>query len=1126
MSSGSAVLDASSPRASAWVSANAGSGKTYVLTARVIRLLLDGTPPGRLLCLTYTRAAAAEMRARVFERLGGWALMDQAKLVADITALDGETPDDVRLSRARQLFATALETPGGLKIQTIHAFCEKLVGRFPVEADAPVPFQVLTDIDAAEMKAEARMEALERLGAEGRDALMNALAPVLNGEGFAALFEGRSAGLIAKYGDGDPWAAAGLPAGTTPDDVIAAAGYDEPGRVAFFRAAAAVLLGGGKTDKAIGEDLARGLATDDAEARFMAITGAFLTQKGFLRASIGTKALRNAHGQMFADLDIEAQQAVENLQRLASAESAEMANAIATLGRGVAAIYRAAKRDRGVLDFDDLIRAALHLLRSSEAAAWALYKLDGGLDHILIDEAQDTSPDQWAVVRQLAQEFFAGSGARADLKGKQRTLFAVGDEKQSIFSFQGADPAEFARVRTEFRAAAQGAEALFHVSTLNTSRRSVPAVLGLADAVFADPDLRRAVSGGDWAGHIAHRASGAGSVEIWPLAEAEDADGGDDWLKPVDAPPPDDPSARLAGVIAQTIKGWIASGQTVEDKAGTPRPMQASDVLILVRSRGRLSRAIIRRLKQEGVAVAGADRLALLDHIAVKDLIAYGRAALLPQDDLNLAALLRSPFFDISEDELFALGHGREGQSLWARLAAVAAGDVAIALPQARAAEVIEALRAAANRLGRDAPFDFYARLLAAGGRRALLARLGDEAEDVIDEFLAAAAAHEETHAPSLEGFLHVLEAAGGEVKRDPDAAGSAVRVLTTHGAKGLEAPVVILPDTMSLPHHSNVPNLLHHEGALVWLPSGAPEALAAKEAYQAAEHDEHKRLLYVALTRPRDRLIVCGVQPGRASKTGVTWYQAVKAGFERLEGCETIETPLGPGMRFGGLPPAMPGAAAVVRREQELPAWATARAAHEEPLGVVRPSQLAPALVFGDTAVAFGLERGRIIHRLLQSLPGVAAERRAEAGARFLEARAGMIDAVERAAILERVMTVLTEGRFAAAFAPGSRAEAPIAGRVKALGARGFISGQIDRLAVSSTDVLIVDYKTNRRVPERVEATPQPYLAQMALYREAMKAAFPGRSVRAALLWTEAPEIMELPDSLLDAALARLSGA
>jgi len=1121
-----AALIASDPANSAWVSANAGSGKTYVLTARVIRLLLDGTPPARLLCLTCTRAAAAEMRARVFDVLGRWALAEDATLKADITAYEGAAPDAARMARARRLFATALETPGGLKIQTIHAFCERLVARFPVEADAPVPFSVLTETEAAQMKATARQQALAALGRDGSDTMMASLAPYVNAEGFAGLFEGRSAQLISDFGSGDPWAIAGLPHGTRTEDIEAEAGFGHASRIALYRAAVAALMSGSKADQNIAETIAAALLVKD-ETRFERMALSLLTQKGELRAKgLATKATRAAHRALIEEMEQEAERSFGLLRQRASAESAWMAYAVTQLGRSIAAIHAEAKRQRGVLDFDDLIKAAAYLLRDSEAAAWALYKLDGGLDHILIDEAQDTSPAQWQVVERLAEDFFAGAGARPG-SAATRTLFVVGDEKQSIYSFQGADVAAFAKFRELFAERAAGADKSFETPTLNTSRRSAPPVLALVDAVFrADPALQEAVSGGDWADHIAHRASAPGVVDLWPLTAAEASEESDEWTKPVDAPGADDPVTRLAGELATSIKGWIGRESVADTKTGEQRPLQAGDILILVRTRGRLAKAIIRKLKQTGVPVAGADRLALLEHIAVKDLIAYGRAALLPQDDLNLAALLRSPFFDLDETTLFHLAYAREGMPLWSRLNA-AAEDGIDGVEKAKAMAVRTKLGRAINRLGRDAPFDFYARLLSEGGRRAMLGRFGEEAEDVIDEFLAAAAAFEETNAPSLEGFLHTLESAGGQVKRDPDAAGGTVRVLTAHGAKGLEAPVVILPDTMSLPSATYTPNLLEYEGALVWKPSNSPEAEAAKLTYKAREHAEHKRLLYVALTRPRDRLVVCGVMPGRnTAKDATTWYQAVEAGFDALSATTPIETPFGTGRRFGTPAPAFSSGSDLGSASPTLPGWTAKAAPTEEAIGLVRPSSLTPALSFDDAADGFGLQRGRILHRLLQSLPDLPLESRAEAAARYLERRATDWPAVARAEAAERILAILDDPRFAAAFAPGSRAEVSIAGKVAALGSNGFISGQIDRLAVDATSVLIVDYKTNRVPPTRAEDTPLAYQRQMALYREAMRTAFPDRAVKAALLWTETPEMTLLPDELLDAALAGLKPA
>lgn len=1108
---------ASDPAVSAWVSANAGSGKTYVLTSRVIRLLLDGNAPDRLLCLTYTRAAAAEMRTRVFKTLSQWALMDDARLAAAMKTIEGRKPDAARMTRARQLFATALESPGGLKIQTIHAFCERLIGRFPVEADAPVPFQVLTEPEAEALKREARVTVLDSLGEDRAARAMQMLAPYLDAESFALLIDSREARDAAERRDmPNAWAVLGLEEGLTPEDVVAEADLGNPGLAALYARAARVFGGGSSSDEKIGAALTRGCAETDPAERFAALSRAFLTDKGTRLANIGTKNLRKLNGDFFATFDPEIDRICDLVVRRRAAEGAVIVQAVTELARAVHREYGRMKRERGRMDFEDLIDTAVKLLGQSAAANWVLYKLDGGLDHILIDEAQDTSPKQWSLVQRIADEFFAGAGAAAERRSTRRTIFAVGDDKQSIFSFQGADPQSFGRYRETFGNQVRATGQTFVDEPLTTSRRSALEILQLTDAVFADPALRADVSSRAWTDHVAHRAKARGFVEFWPQTQRIETAEPDYWTVPPDQPREGDAPVRLAEKIALAIKSWIGREMVYDKESDKPRRLKAGDVLILVQQRGRLSQAIIRKLKRHGVPVAGADRLKLLSHIAVKDLIAYGRAALLPHDDLNLAALLKSPFFGLDDDQLFALAHGRTGR-LWQALREKAAEGGIWQVANER-------LSAAINRLGRDAPFDFYARLLAGGGRAAVLARLGEEAEDVIDEFLAQAAVYEETEAPSLEGFLHWLEQTGAEVKRDPDEAGGAVRVLTVHGSKGLEAPVVILPDTMTVPRTQTAPSLLPYRGGLVWRFAGTDEAEEARAEWMARQQAEHRRLLYVALTRPRDRLVVGGVKPAQNIKAP-TWHDAIVAGFQHLEGITTSPDRDGGEIRRYGTPPGEGQAAMeLASAPPPIPDWAKRPAVKEEAIAVVRPSHLMPAVTFGDTADAFGRERGRVLHLLLQHLPRVAAQDRADAADRFLKARAKDWPQDARDAARDQALGVLADARFAAAFGAGSRAEAPIAGRVAALGPAGFISGQIDRLAVTEREVLVVDYKTNRKVPERIGQVPDAYLGQMALYREAMRAAFPGKTVRCALLWTEAPSLMDLPDSVLDVTLSRLA--
>jgi ATP-dependent helicase/nuclease subunit A len=781
------------------------------------------------------------------------------------------------------------------------------------------------------------------------------------------------------------------------------------------------------------------------------------------------------------------------------------------LGQRLLALYARAKAERAVLDYDDLILRARDLLAAPDAAPWVLYKLDGGLDHILVDEAQDTAAEQWAVIAALAAEFFAGSGGRE----VTRTVFAVGDPKQSIFGFQGAEPALFEAQRDSFRRQVRQAGQSWEDTPLQTSRRSVPAILGFVDALFARDAARPGVlAPDDVLRHATVRTGVAGFVELWPMIQAEEDEPATPWDAPLDYVGERSPSAILAARIAELVAGWIARREILE---GEGRPISAGDVLILVRRRDAFFQAIVRALKKSRIPVAGVDRLVLAEEIAVMDLVALGRFALLPQDDLTLATVLKGPLFGFSEDALFDLAYDREGKRLWATLQARAEER-----PEWR--ETAHALRTILARVDTVGPYDFFAGILSArGGRARILARLGPEAAEPLDEFLAQALAFERMQPPALENFLHWFAAAGAEIKRDPEPARAEVRVMTVHGAKGLQANIVILPDTCGLPNAGGIEPLvawsdgdLPTGGLPLWPGAGGrdhPMARDARQALRAAEADEHRRLLYVAATRARDRLYVCGWFNKR-KPTGC-WYDLVAETFDDLPGTTDVALPWGErGQRF-----AM-GVAAAAQAPRDsgptaaaaLPGWARMPA----PVEPLPPRPLAPSRPASEPPVSSPLtdaqrfRRGRLIHRLLQALPEVAADRRAAVAVRMLAGEALAEDA--RDEIVAAALGVLRDPAAAAAFAPGSLAEAPVVGRVGSQ----VIAGQVDRLVVGA-EVLVIDYKTNRPPPKRAEDVAPAYLGQMAAYRALLREIYPGRPVRCALLWTEGPRLMPLADRLLD---------
>jgi len=1144
---------ASDPTASAWVSANAGTGKTHVLTNRVLRLLLAGTPAERILALTYTKAAAAEMAKRVFQRLAEWTTAAEAELDAKLTPLLGRTPSGEDRRLARQLLARTIETPGGLKVETIHAFCERLLKRFPLEAGVAPNFTILDDQQRQGLITQAVDEMLGIATADKAgplwSALKGAIAYAVDGNFERLLAEAFGFGDGAQPDDAGPGARAarlrarlGVRQQATQEGLAQELGglLSE----AEMRDLVAALRLGGKTDQDRAEDLERALGASSTGGRVAALEACFLTQGKTPRARLTTR--EDARPDLAAQLSAAQARFVALHREQMALTVVEATLALAQLSSDTLARYRAAKARLAVLDFDDLIAKAASLLRSSAAVEWVLFKLDGGLDHILVDEAQDTSPVQWQVIRSLAAEFFAGDGAREEA----RTLFAVGDEKQSIYGFQGAAPTMFAEAGSAFAAAAREAGRSWRQIPLTLSFRTVEPLLGAVDQIFAAPTRTPGVSGPNTpVAHVAHRFGHAGVLEIWPLEKAAPAAATPAWA-PLDEASTTHPVTRLAARIADTIKRWLETGERLASEA---RPVRAGDILILVRKRVPFAPAMVAALKARRIPVAGADRLILTEQIAVQDLVALGEVSLLPEDDLALAALLKSPLFDLTDEHLIDLAPGRPG-SLWQALLERGSKN---ALWRSVADRLLR-WQGEARQL---APFEFYAGVLDRDGMRArMLARLGSEAADPLDEFLNQALAYEAVGPPSLQGFLVTMGQARPEIKRDMEQGRDEVRVMTVHGAKGLEAPIVFLPDTCSTRSGRWPGSLLAVADAeseagmlppFLWPVRGTSTVAAvdaARQVERQADKNELDRLLYVALTRARDRLYVAGFEGTREAPADC-WYHLVRQG---LEG-RVVETPMGENRSVWRLesaqtvaPQAMAQLLSPSAGTVQAPTWIGRRAPAEADAGVpLRPSQLAPlaedavgtkakrppprapAILSPHAMLEEGrFLRGTLTHALLEHLPAVGRDSRLAAALALLANRAPDLDIKIRSQIIAETLAVLEHPELSALFGPDSRAEVPIVATLPSRNGAGpplRLTGKIDRLVHTGTAVLIVDYKTNRPPPRVVAEVAETYLLQLAAYRLGIAAIFPGLEIRAALLWTDGARIMEIPQLLLDAHAQRL---
>jgi len=1130
---------AAAPQASVWVSANAGSGKTGVLVDRVVRLLLGGTRPERILCLTFTKAAAAEMANRLHRMLGAWVRLDDEDLKAALHALLEHEVKTQELAPARRLFAETLDAPGGLKIQTIHAFCQSLLGRFPLEADLSPHFTAMDERSSAELLDEARLQILARAHDGDHPQLADALDHVValcDEARFSRVLKelayqrGRLTRLQSKDGlaraEKDVRRVLGLGEGETNDSILAAAcqigAFDELG----LTSAAEALETGTDKDKGRAGTIRKWLKKPSDRVSMLGgeYIDLFLTKAGEPRKESGliTKKPKEANPAALDVLLIEQQRIMELFERLKAVAVAEASRSLLVIAQALIGRYQFLKERRALLDYDDLILKARGLLDTKDGISWVHYKLDGGIEHILVDEAQDTSPDQWAVIEALTEEFYAGMGTREGLA--PRSFFAVGDEKQSIYSFQGADLAMFERVRAHFAERTQAAGLEWRPVELAQSFRTVPVLLKTVDGVFANDKARDGVSlKGAEIRHRPTRIGQAGLVELWPIVKAAEKPEVLPWDAPLDQTPVDSPENRLAERIASTIKGWIENEEILSSRN---RPIRPGDILILVGRRGSFVEEMVRRLKEKGIAVAGTDRMVLTEQIAVMDLVALGNFLLLPDDDLTLAEVLKGPLFGFDEEDLFSLCHER-AERLWPELRKRRMETPRFTL----AVDELEALLASVDYAP---PFELFSALLGpGGGRNRLTARLGFEANDPLDEFLSLALEYERAHTPSLQGFLHWLAAGGTTVKRDLEQFRDEVRVMTIHGAKGLESNIVFLPDTCRVPDAKQESGLLWESGDVgedgpppppLWPVRKANEEAACarrRDEAQRLREEEYRRLLYVALTRARDRLYICGWETQKGRGDGC-WYDLVAAPLKELA-CE-VEMFGESGWRLESAQEAPPIAdkivAGLTQAPEVLPQWARQEAPVEavppRPLAPSRPQEVEPAslspLAGTDRGARF--KRGRLIHRLLESLPELAQKDRASACRRYLSRAVHRLDDADRAEIAAETLAVLADPAFAALFGPGSLAEVRVAGQA----GNTVISGQVDRLCVTPDEVLVVDYKTNRPRPEKVPDVPLIYLRQMAAYRAALQGIYPDKPVCCVLLWTDGPVLMALPDALLDA--------
>jgi len=1097
---------ASDPLRSVWVEASAGTGKTKVLSDRVLRLLLNGVLPAKILCLTYTKAAAVEMSSRIAKKLSDWSVATNEELDKQLSDLLGKLPSkrsdyEKLVAVARKLFAVLLDTPGGMKIQTIHSFCQEVLKRFPLEANISPYFEVMDDRLKKEVLYKLQQQILsgDIVDEAGKIAWsVGYLTSHINEFSFPDVMASitDNAGKIIKLLKLYPEQELLLgelarrlevnPQDT--EDLVKQRWLNSIDRDLLKKMMNA-WFEGSVTDVSKAEVVAEFLSKPIQISDYDLLKKIFFKQNGELYTKYATKKVLMLYPEISDDAYEIAQTMLEIENKLAGLRVYTSTKAIILLAGELIGNYQKYKQDTAKMDYDDLIMTTRNLLEDKAVADWVLFKLDGGIDNILIDEAQDTSPNQWAIIKALTQEFFDGDRGN-------RTVFVVGDRKQSIYSFQGADPREFEKMRKYFYEKAHN----FDEINLEVSFRSTAAILDSVNAVFADEKAKQGVvPDGHEVVHIPFRVGDGGKVEVWPLIEAEDDENDDVWLPPVERKTSGSTSSRLAKMIAYKIKDMVANDYLVSQG----RKLQYRDFMILVQRRNSFVDELVRECKQAGVSIAGVDKIKLSEQVAVQDLVALGNFLLLPTDDLTLAVVLKSPLFGLDDDDLFELCYNRGKASLWTRL-----GD------NSRYAEIYSELQNLLNIADYVRPFELFSYVLnKMQGRKKFEQRMGTEVEDGLDEFVNLTLEFEREHIPTLQAFIDWIGKDDVEIKRELEQSDmDAVRIMTAHGSKGLQAPVVILPDTVRQVSTKKGMGMLWDEVFYYPLASADYEKNCSKikEQEKQDEMDEYRRLLYVALTRAEDRLCLCGYYQKNKPKEDC-WYELCAKTIQQ------IGMPQGDNVVYEIAQLNQPKNKVEdvkVLPNYEIPLWIDKSPEQENPLSKpYTPSK--PDEVDEEDALFSPLtmentsryRRGIVIHKLLQFLPDVCCQDKGVVVREFLHKNAPEFSEKQVDKIIDEVLCLVENPDFAPLFSNTSQAEVAIMGEVDGK----IISAQIDRLVVMNDEVWIVDFKTNRPAANTKQEVQAVYVKQLAAYRLLLERIYPQKKVKTFILWTDTAKIMQI---------------
>ncbi len=1097
---------ASNPAYSVWVEASAGTGKTKVLSDRVLRLLIAGTTPSRILCLTYTKAAAVNMKERIYRKLSSWAVAEDKDLENELKELYNnplvmaENPSLKEM--ARTLFAKVLDAPQPIKIQTIHGFCEEILKKFPLEAGVSPYFEIMDDFTSQEILDSISQKMITQSDEQSDENIKSAvtfLTDNVKEYAFSEILQDivsqrRSfLKIFSLYPDVSAFLTALRLKMNLKDEVPtqekAVQRFVQNIDKNTMMKCAEALMHGTDNNKTRAEILKKSLMDFDL-ASYQSV---FLNKDGGILGRMATKDAAQFYPPLVLTMNNEALRLMDLNEELKSIKLYHTTEAIAYLAQKLIKEYSLYKKQRACLDYEDLIVLTRKLLENSENAAWVLYKLDGGIDHVLIDEAQDTSSDQWAIIKALTDEFFAGFGQTE----KKRTIFAVGDRKQSIYGFQGASPAQFDEMRRLYEKTVPD----FKTVHLDVSFRSTSAVLDMVNALFALDDAKKGVADETNVKHLPYRKGESGKIELWPIPEsAQTIDSS--WKLPIENMFEETAKTKLAEKIASKIQEMVSKGEVLES---TGKPLTYRDFMVLTKRRQPFMNEFIKACKLKGVPVTGLDRLKLLDDLPIKDLISLMRWRLFDQDDLSLAEVLKSPLFNLTDDDLFKLCYQKKQKTLWERLK-----------EEPEYKNVVIDLSELLHKTDYIRPLEFLNKVLVEmNGRKKFYSRFGFEAKDAIDEFMNLTATYEKTHIPSLQNFVSWLEVNDMEIKRELEQPTlNAVRLMTVHASKGLQAPIVILPDTTQLSPSKREASFVFDDDLFYYPLNAGDYDVCANRAHEKnvqKELDEYRRLLYVALTRAEDRLYIAGFNNTKQENRDKNWYELCHETLSAIGKEDENRHFVFESQQV--VPVSSQTNEKILNKVEKDESFAFQKALPENPLSKpytpsdMDDTDLSPvASPLLDSGKFY--KRGTLIHKLLQLLPAQDILKQKRFIKEYLQKETSF-SPIEKKNLETEVLNVLDHKEFSFIFSKNSRAEVPVMG----ISDGKFISGQIDRLIVDekAKKVIVVDFKTNRPAASDIKDVPQAYITQLAVYKNLMKEIYKDMEVETYILWTNTLKLMKI---------------